>query len=313
MTQSRAKVSVIVLTYNHEAYISRALESILAQRADFDVEILVSDDASTDGTLDILEDYERRHPGELRVLRSAENLCTNEVLARAYNVTRGEYVALLEGDDYWTSRSKLRAQVEFLTRHPDYSGCFHAVSVQMEDGPPGEDVYQSAPPKSVLTVDDLWGGNPIATCSIMYRKACVRWLPDWYRMATFGDWPLHILFADHGPLGYMPDVMACYRIHASGFWTRMAEVQKLEAVLAFYGEMDAVYGDRYWERIQAARIVIRTQVVRIYARQGSLISATRQGFLTLREAFMDGRATARDRIELVFRIARRVARGRRVA
>src|SRR4051794_38896574 len=114
------------MTYNHAPYIAQALESALAQTLSAPFEILVSEDCSTDGTREIVLRYADRDP-RIRLLLSHSNLRSNEVVARGLRAARGRYVALLDGDDYWTSPTKLQAQVEFLEARPGFSICFHDV------------------------------------------------------------------------------------------------------------------------------------------------------------------------------------------
>ena len=121
-------VSVLIITYNHARVIADAIDSALGQVTSFPYEIVVSEDCSTDGTREIVEQYERRHPEHIHVLYSARNLGGTENFVDAYRVCRGEYVALLEGDDYWTSPSKLEKQVAFLSRRPECSMCVHPVT-----------------------------------------------------------------------------------------------------------------------------------------------------------------------------------------
>jgi glycosyltransferase involved in cell wall biosynthesis len=123
------KVSVIVMIHNHEGFIEKALDSVLMQQTAFDYEILVSEDFSTDGTREIVLGYQRRFPEKFRLLLSEKNIRSNAVVTRCINAARAEYVALLDGDDYWTIPDKLQKQADFLDRHPECSMCFHNAQV----------------------------------------------------------------------------------------------------------------------------------------------------------------------------------------
>ena len=113
------KVTVLVMTYNHAGFIAQALDSVLTQRTGFHYEILISEDRSTDGTRETVISYAEKHPGRIRLLLSERNLHSNTVVSRGIRVARGEYVALLDGDDYWVSPDKLQKQVDFLDAHPE--------------------------------------------------------------------------------------------------------------------------------------------------------------------------------------------------
>ena len=137
-------VSVLVVTYNHASFVRQALDSALAQRLPQPFEILISEDRSTDGTREIVQEYAERHPEIVRLLLSERNLCSNEVVARGFRSARGRYVALLDGDDYWTGADKLQAQVEILDARPDMTICFHNVQVVDEGS---------------RSLDRLWNGS----------------------------------------------------------------------------------------------------------------------------------------------------------
>jgi glycosyltransferase involved in cell wall biosynthesis len=119
------KLSVLMITYNQERFIARALASILAQRVNFDYEIIVAEDNSKDGTRDIVLDFHRRYPGRIIPLLRDRNLGAMRNFKEALEVCRRKYVALLEGDDYWTHEDKLQTQINFLDEHPDHAICCH--------------------------------------------------------------------------------------------------------------------------------------------------------------------------------------------
>src|SRR5919202_3380596 len=125
----RKKVSVLMITYNQEAFIAQAIRSALMQITDFDYEIVIGDDCSTDGTRDIVADLARKHPSKIRPLFQDVHLGVNRNLVSTLKACTGQYVAILEGDDYWTTQKKLQLQVNFLDCHYDYAICFHNVQV----------------------------------------------------------------------------------------------------------------------------------------------------------------------------------------
>lgn len=119
------KISVIVITYNHEPYIKQALDSILMQELPFSWELLIGDDASTDRTAMILKEYEKRYPDKIKLYLRKENIGASKNLYELLSHAMGDYIALLEGDDYWTDYNKLKKQVEFLESHSLFSACTH--------------------------------------------------------------------------------------------------------------------------------------------------------------------------------------------
>lgn len=262
-------VSVLVMTYNHERFIAQALDSVLLQETDFQFEILVSEDASTDRTREIVLDYHRRHPDRIRLLLSEHNLRSNEVVARGLRAARGRYVALLDGDDYWTSSHKLARQVEFLERHPECSMCFHnALVVEEERGREGR-YWTPEHQKELSTLEDIWAGNFIATCSAMYRNGVVPEVPAWYiPLFPITDWPLHILHAERGPIGYLDAAMGAYRYHPGGLYSGRGEWEKLETTARFYETMNRNLEGRHEQLIRRAAFRYFYEWAEEYERRG---------------------------------------------
>jgi glycosyltransferase involved in cell wall biosynthesis len=243
------RVSVVLLTYNHEKYLAQALDGILMQQTDFDFEIIVTEDCSTDGTRAILAGYRDRHPDRIRLLLSPSNLCTNEVFTRAVDAARGEYIATLDGDDFWTSPHKLQRQVEFLDTHPACSMVFHNAMVVHEDA--SRAPWRIGPDDlpALLTLDDLWGAGFIAFCSVLVRRTVLMNRPRWFMEAEVGDWAVFLLAGQHGNVGYISEVMATYRRHAAGLWWQLPHHVKLHRLIAFYRKLDRDLGRTYEHQI----------------------------------------------------------------
>jgi len=134
MRKKSVKVSVIVLTFNHENYIAQALDSILMQKVDFKYEVLVGDDSSTDQTANIIRDYATRYPNAIHPILRKENIGATNNLCELLIQAQGTYIANLEGDDFWTDTNKLQIQVDWLDSHPEYIGCCHLCKVVNETG-----------------------------------------------------------------------------------------------------------------------------------------------------------------------------------
>ncbi len=227
----RVKVSVCVITYNHEKYLAQALESALNQEVDFEYEIVVGEDCSTDATRGILVDFQKRHPKKIRALLPESNLGMLPNFVKTLEECRGNYVALLEGDDYWTSPAKLQKQVDFLDRHPECALCFHGAEVVYESGK-SPHPYCRMKPQPAFTLEDLLASRcQIPTCAVMFRNHLFGAFPDWYFRLSMGDLPLHILNARHGDIGFLDETMAAYRVHVGGVWTGGSAASEWEAAL----------------------------------------------------------------------------------
>ena len=236
---SAVAVSVLVVTYNHAQFVRQALDSALGQRLPLPFEILVSEDCSTDGTRAIVQEYAERHPQLVRLLLSEQNLHSNEVVARGFRAARGRYVALLDGDDYWTSDDKLWAQVEFLEARPDLTICFHNVQVVDERSQGTGRLWNAPGQQEVSGLHELLRGNFIASTSVMYRRAAVAEVPTWYDRFPITDWPLHVIYALQGRIGYLDRTLGAYRLHSGGSFSTLGEREKLEANADFYRKLRA--------------------------------------------------------------------------
>ncbi|MBA4010574.1 MAG: hypothetical protein C0481_01785 [Phenylobacterium sp.] len=232
-------VSILLITYNHADYISSALDGVLAQRTDRRVEVIVSEDSSTDATRTILARYAERHP-QIRMLMSPQNLRSNEVVARAIRAARGRYICLLDGDDYWTDHDKVQRQAEMLDADPALSAVFHNALVDDGEGAPSRR-WTPADQKARSDIDDLWNGNPFATCAGMMRREALSELGDWYAgFFPITDWPLYILCAAWGPIAFVDEPIGGYRLHSGGMFSSLPGQEKLDRIEGFYRRMRAV-------------------------------------------------------------------------
>lgn len=246
-------VSVCMITYNHERFIAQAIESVLMQETDFPVELVIGEDCSTDGTRAIVVEYAQRHPDRIRPLLRERNLGMIPNFVATLQACRGKYIALLEGDDYWTDPHKLQKQVEFLEGHPECSMCFHDVMVVYEDQQQESHRYCSPDQKTITTLEDLLVGNFIATCSVVFRHLSIDF-PEWFYQLSMGDWALHILNAQRGHVGYIGQLMGAYRVHPGGVWSATRNVQRLRETLKLYGHLDTYLDLAYKEHIRSAAL-----------------------------------------------------------
>jgi glycosyltransferase involved in cell wall biosynthesis len=240
------KVSIAVLTYNHERYVAQALQGAVTQRTNFPFEIVVAEDCSTDRTRDIVLQFQAAHPGLIRSILNPVNIGADANVKNLIASCKGEYIALLEADDAWTSEDKLQLQVDFLDSHPECSICYHPVLHVFEDGskPPAVIPPRSKP---IATIEDLLTsqGNFIPTCSVMFRSGPHTRIPDWTRELGFADWPLHVMNARAGHIGFLPQCMGIYRAHSGGTWSTLSRRTVVERWMRAYEYMNAELGYRY--------------------------------------------------------------------
>lgn len=218
MEQEEITVSVIILTYNHKKYIRQALDSVLMQKTLFRYEILVGDDASTDGTSEIVRQYAKRYPHCIRAFIREENLKGTKNLYDLFLRARGKYIASCEGDDYWCSPHKLQHQVAFLESHPDYSGCTHDCLVVDEKGAALPDqVLPWVCLKEEYTLADFKGVYlPGQAATLTHRNFFRNAEHDYsiiYKADTMiADRTIILILAAQGKLRRFPEVMSCYRV-----------------------------------------------------------------------------------------------------
>jgi len=246
------KLSVCLITYNHGRFIAQALESALAQETNFEFEIVVGEDCSADHTRQILVEYQQRYPGKIRLMLPEKNLGANRNFARTLQACRGQYIALLEGDDYWTAPTKLQEQVDFLDSHEECAICFHAVRVFHEDGSVAPRLSPRFGHKKISTIEDLLGlGNFIPTCAAVFRNGLISEFPDWFYTLRIADFSLHVLNAQYGKIGYINKVMGAYRIHSGGTFSAASTSGNAHEVVRTYDYLNSYLDYKYDRTIKA--------------------------------------------------------------
>ena len=232
MENQTPRVSVRIVTYNHAGYISKAIESALEQETNFPFEIVIGEDFSTDGTREIVQTYHRDHPDIIRVNYHEENKGREFNFYNSLNSCRGEYVAMLDGDDYWISKDKLQIQYDFLEAHPEYVLCFNDCLHIRESGlkPPKVKSY----PKNVYTKHDILRESFVAPSSAVLRNNLVKDIPEVFSKLPYCDWPYYYLLIQHGDMYCINETFTAYRQHHEGVWYGLAKEKKLKANLAFY-------------------------------------------------------------------------------
>lgn len=219
--EKEIQVSVICCTYNHEKYIREALDSFIMQITDFQFEVLVHDDASTDGTAHIIREYEEKYPELIVPIYQKENQYSKGIrFSKEYIFPRvkGKYIAICEGDDYWIDPYKLQKQYDAMEEHPEVDMCAHSAIKKRN----GETVGLIKPreKKCIIKTEDviLGGGGFFATNSLFYRTDMRRNEPGFVKHLSF-DYTLQIWGSLRGGVLYLPEEMSVYRLSVDGSWT----------------------------------------------------------------------------------------------
>jgi glycosyltransferase involved in cell wall biosynthesis len=225
------KLSVAIITFNQRSFVAEALDSVLMQRTKFEYEIIIGDDCSTDGTADVIREYQRKYPAKILPIFEENNIGMGRNFAKTLNRCSGEYVALLEGDDYWTDPEKLQQQAAFLDANPGCAFCHHRVNHIVS---PGGKYVRDFPPQQFratrLDTRRLAMANFVQTCSVVYRKEWQPVLDEGFQELKLGDWPLCSLLGERGWIGYLDRPMANYRIHANNTWNDRPPDYKLRGM-----------------------------------------------------------------------------------
>ena len=215
-----------MITFNQEKFIAQAIESALMQHANFKYEIVIGEDCSTDRTRDIVWEYQEKYADRIKLLLQSENVGMHKNFVDTYYACRGKYIAILDGDDYWTDPYKLQKQVDFLENNPDFSICFHNMQIIYENEPRLNRISNKNQ-NEITTINTLACGNYIYTASCVFRNNFII-LPDWFYQCPVGDYPLHLLNAQYGKIKFVNEVMGVYRIHQEGTWGDTSMVHQRE-------------------------------------------------------------------------------------
>ena len=217
-------VSISCITYNHAPYIRECLDGFMMQKTNFAFEVLIHDDASTDGTADIIREYEAKYPDIIKPIYQTENQYSKGISPSAsFNFPRakGKYIALCEGDDYWTDPLKLQKQVDFLESHPDYVMCSHRFKQYIQDEHRFiKDWYTD----KYNYIDYDWNSFVkfeywyAQTLSILFRRKALD-LSLYAKYKIQRDLILIYNLLKSGKGCLFSDVMAVYRKHSTGIWT----------------------------------------------------------------------------------------------
>ena len=194
----------------------------------------MAEDCSRDGTPARVRAFADRHPGLVRPLLRKRNLGPVENFTDALAHCRGEYVALLDGDDFWISPHKLQRQISFLDAHPEHSACTHDAQLVEETGKPLRKRYCSPNLSPTLTIERVLEGNPVPACGLVFRRGLLARLPDWFGDLPFTDWTLHLLLLEYGPVHYDSRPDAAYRRHEGGLWSALSERRRLRLQIETY-------------------------------------------------------------------------------
>lgn len=220
-------VSVCIITYNQEKYIAQAIESALSQQVNFENEIIICDDCSTDNTRTIIQSYAHKHPKKISAHFVPQNIGMLKNWEHALKLCKGKYIALLEGDDFWNDNQKLQKQFDILEKNLDCSVSFTNANIKYEAQQKPDEPYVNLLAET-YTTGDLLQYNFVPTCSVLMRNNITdSFFHSAYFKSPFADWIIHILNSQFGKLHFLNELTCTYRVHSTGVWGGMNEEKQL--------------------------------------------------------------------------------------
>jgi glycosyltransferase involved in cell wall biosynthesis len=308
--RSRPKVSVLLVTYNHEKFIAQAVESVLMQKTNFVVELVITDDCSTDQTPFILERFAQKYPETIHLILRESNVGGKRNSLLALKECRGDYVAILEGDDYWIDEYKLQKQVDFFEANPEYvlvGG--NALAIDEQEGyKKASLIFSNALESYDFTTADLIERNHLPTLTALFRNRVVEKFPtEYFTSSIGGDRIIYITLSLHGKCRFMNQVFGVYRKHAGGVTdvyrnSVKGQLRRLQDLFAFAVELHSYFDGRFEKETTSARNKAASDIFAVALKSGRLITALRYA------QYLDHSVFQKKPVQVFARLAKRLSR-----
>lgn len=236
-------VSVCMITYGHEQFIQQAIEGVLMQNVEFDVELIIADDNSPDYTEQVVLDIINNNPkGKwIKYTKHKINKGMMPNFIWALEECNGKYIALCEGDDYWTDPYKLQKQVDFLEKHQDYSICA-GVAREFHEKDRFSKYFPDIKANTTYSIEDFIFGNLTGTCTLIFNTNYLRLIPDWFNKVSFGDWALvlTLMHKSNRKIMVLNEKIGCYRIHENGIYSNLLK-DNVSLIKAYKMQLDFIH------------------------------------------------------------------------
>jgi glycosyltransferase involved in cell wall biosynthesis len=244
MSEQEYFLDIPMCAYNHGKYIAQAIEGVIQQKTSFKFRLIIGEDCSTDNTRQIIENYRKENPLILKVYYHDKNIGPVENSKILFAEVKAKYIALCDGDDYWTDPYKLQKQVSFLEKYPDFSICFHNARILNEDYPETLSFSNRPDQKEISEFDDLAKGEFIYTPTCVFRTENFRKFPQkYYRFIN--NYTLDLHNAQYGKIKYLNEAMCVYRIHRGGIWSTVMREKTLMNQLPTYKFYPKYFDKKY--------------------------------------------------------------------
>lgn len=286
MDQNEVIVSVCCITYNHAPYIRQCLDGFMMQQTNFAFEVLIHDDASTDGTTEIIKEYEAKYPDIIKPIYEEENQWVKGRRGSAvFNFPRakGKYIAMCEGDDYWTDPLKLQKQVDFLESNPQYSMACSDAIIQTTGGELNWSRYYT---NVDIPVEDIIinGGLFVQTASYIFRRDLLNNYPNFCKQCHVGDYPLIIYAALNGNVRWFAEKQVVYRFSMGNSWTATNSKHDIvKRINGWRSEVDMLDGLDKYSNYKYQNTFYRRQADYVY----SILRGNQNYFKEICQEFQD--------------------------
>lgn len=254
--QDQAMLTIILPTFNKKDYIAQTLDSIFMQKTIYSYQVIIADDASSDGTLDIVREYSLKYPNAIQILESSQNQKLFKNIVRAYEITKTEYFCVLDPDDYWIDEEKIQKALDFLEENKDFTAYSQNTRMLYSDGTTKE--YIGAKEDKISTFDDYLNDRAIFghTSSCIFRNVIFKdELPKQLQHLQYasnevsfrGDSFRNLIHMYKGKAMYKPGIDSVYRIHSEGIWQSLDTNKQMIIGCMFHKDMYFYFDKKYIE------------------------------------------------------------------
>jgi len=261
-------VDVIMPVYNHEKFLAQAIESIMAQQTTFNYRLIIGEDCSKDRSREIAKEYAAKYPDKVFPQLHEKNLGASQNGAFLLNFASSKYIAICEGDDYWTDPTKLQQQVDFMEANPDFAFCFTTLDVIDDTGKKHPDFFPKIT-KDVYGMEDVVNAAQlyVSMATILFRNVMPRPLPAFYVKYIIADNSILLLLSDKGKSKYLDINTAVYRLHGAGISkTNFFRENQYQMFYSFFEEVNQYFNYKY-DKLFRKRLHDTTKTLLTYCAQ----------------------------------------------
>lgn len=278
MDNNQLGVSVVMITYGHENYLKQAIDGVLMQKGNFNLELIIADDRSPDNTSSLVESIIESHPqrDSIKYFRQEKNIGIVPNFLFAMSKATQKYIAICEGDDYWTDENKIQTQINFLEENEDFSTVCHNALKYFENQNRNMEVFYKSNSSFEINIDQLLSSWIIPTASMFFRADCVKSLPDWFNSIYSADFSLSLILFHSGKIYFMNQNMSVYRINFSGHSATASFHDKAEFFLNQHQKLMMLFNEysnyKYDKSIQYKLESIKDELIYVKHRRNGMLS-----------------------------------------